>query len=43
MGVTSPKLIETLLNQQRQVSEAVLARAKEMCVGKNVIVEIGSN
>lgn len=39
MGVTSPELIETLLNQQRQVSEAILARAKEMCAEKNVIVE----
>jgi len=39
MGVTSPELIETIVNQQRQVSEAILARAKEMCAQKNVIVE----
>ena len=41
MGVTCPELIETLLNQQRQVSEAILARVEEMCAEKNVIVEIG--
>ncbi|GLJ11121.1 hypothetical protein SUGI_0143650 [Cryptomeria japonica] len=39
MGVTPPELIEVLLNQQKQVSEALLARAKEICAQKNVNVE----
>jgi len=39
MGITTPGLIETILVQQKQVSQAILSRAKEMCAQKNVIVE----
>eukprot|EP01018_Ginkgo_biloba_P026997 Gb_05096 [translate_table: standard] len=39
MGVTPPELIESLVNQQKKVSEALLARAKELCAQKNVIAE----
>lgn len=33
---TAPGLIETILHQQKQVSEEILARAKGICAKKNV-------
>uniref|UniRef100_A0A0D6QSJ2 UspA domain-containing protein n=1 Tax=Araucaria cunninghamii TaxID=56994 RepID=A0A0D6QSJ2_ARACU len=39
MGVTPPELVEVLVNQQKQFSEALLARAKDICTQKNVTVD----
>lgn len=44
-GGTPPELVESIVNHQKQISEALLGRAKEICAQKNVnakiVMEIG--